>query len=46
MHYGRKTTEKKNTPYLWPAAKKSMETYFLSNAVVQNFKDDFPQDSP
>lgn len=45
MHYGRKTIEEQ-TPYLLPAAKKNMETYSLSNAVVQNLKDKFPQDSP
>ena len=41
-----KNYRKKNTPYLSPAAKKSMETYSLSNAAMQNLKDDFLQDSP
>ena len=36
-----KNYRKKNTPYLWPTAKKSMETYSLSNAVMQNLKAEF-----
>ena len=45
MHHGRKTTEKTLLICDLPP-KKIMETYSLSNAVVQNLKDEFPQDSP